>query len=331
MNKGIAATKGDFIGIATKDTMPQNDLSTTISRIPPVITVSIVCVLLALVIGLLWAIICSGKRQKERTAVLAAQAETEKQKALVAEIQKNTDDRNQFFANISHDMRTPLNAVLGFASLAQKDNITEEARKEYISKIQISGSLLLELINDTLTLSKANSGKLELDPEPVRGRELFESIIVPICQAAEKRNVSFTADSSGAADRVIMVDKLKFQKILLNLLSNAVKFTPEGGHVNVRFYNEPDAVLDSVIKVSDDGIGMDPEFLPHIFEPFTQEKQAGYESVGTGLGLSIVKQLVDLMGGTIQAESEKGKGTTFTVRLHFEQADGGRPRMDRQP
>ena len=324
MNKGIAATKGDFIGIATKDTMPQNDLSTTISRIPPVITVSIVCVLLALVIGLLWAIILLGKRQKERTAVLEAQAETEKQKALVAEIQKNTDDRNQFFANISHDMRTPLNAVLGFASLAQKDNISEETRKEYISKIQISGSLLLELINDTLTLSKANSGKLELDLEPVRGRELFESIIVPIRQEAEKRKVSFVADSSGTTDRVIMVDKLKFQKILLNLLSNAVKFTPEGGHVSARFYNEPqkDAVLDSVIKVSDDGIGMDPEFLPHIFEPFTQEKQAGYESVGTGLGLSIVKQLVDLMGGTIQAESEKGKGTTFTIRLHFEQAKG---------
>jgi signal transduction histidine kinase len=322
MNKGIAATKGDFIGIATKDTMPLDDLSTTISRIPPGITVSIVCVLLVLVIGLLWAIALLRKRQKERTAVLAAQAETEKQKALVAEIEKNTDDRNQFFANISHDMRTPLNAVLGFASLAQKDNITEEARKEYISKIQVSGSLLLELINDTLTLSKANSGKLELNLEPVRAKELFESIIVPICQAAEKRNVSVTSDSSGAADRVIMVDKLKFQKILLNLLSNAVKFTPEGGHVSVRFYNEPAAAggLDSVIKVSDDGIGMDPEFLPHIFEPFTQEKQAGYESVGTGLGLSIVKQLVDLMGGTILAESERGKGTTFTVRLHFEEA-----------
>jgi signal transduction histidine kinase len=323
MNKGIAATKGDFIGIATKDVMPQNDLSTTISRIPPAIAVSIVCVLLALVIGLLWAIVLLGRRQKERTAVLAAQAETEKQKALLAEIQKNTDDRNRFFANISHDMRTPLNAVLGFASLAQKDSITEETRKEYISKIQTSGSLLLELINDTLTLSKANSGKLELNPEPVHSKGLFESIIIPIRQAAEKRSVSLTVDSSGVEDRVIMVDKLKFQKILLNLLSNAVKFTPEGGHVSVRFYQEPrkDAGLDSVIKVTDDGIGMDPGFLPHIFEPFTQEKQAGYESVGTGLGLSIVKQLVDLMGGSIRAESEKGKGTTFTVRLHFEEAD----------
>jgi signal transduction histidine kinase/CheY-like chemotaxis protein len=325
MNKGIAATRGDFTGIATKDTMSQNDLSTTISRIPPVITVSIVCVLLTLVIGLLRAIVLLRKRQRERTAVLAAQAETEKQKVLLAEIEKNAEDRNRFFANISHDMRTPLNAVLGFASLAQKDNITEETRKEYISKIQISGNLLLELINDTLTLSKANSGKLELNPEPVRAKELFESIIVPIRQAAEKRKVSFTSDTSGVTDRVIMADRLKLQKILLNLLSNAVKFTPEGGHVCVTFSNElqKDAVLDSVIKVSDDGIGMSPEFLPHIFEPFTQEKQPGYESVGTGLGLSIVKQLVDLMGGTIRVESEKGKGTTFTIRLHFEEAGAG--------
>lgn len=323
MNKGIAATRGDFIGIATKDTMPQDDLSTTISRVPSAITISILCVLLVLVIGLLWAIILLRKRQKERTAVLAAQAETEKQKVLVAEMEKNTEERNQFFANISHDMRTPLNAVLGFAALAQKDNLSEETRKEYISKIQISGSLLLELINDTLTLSKANSGKLELDLKPVRARELFESIIVPIRQAAEKRKVVFTADSSGVLDRVIMVDRLKFQKILLNLLSNAVKFTPEGGRVSIRFYHEAEenSALDSVIRVSDTGIGMDPAFLPHIFEPFTQEKQTGYESVGTGLGLSIVKQLVDLMGGSIAVESEKGKGSTFTVRLHFEDAE----------
>ena len=353
LNKGIAATKGDFIGIATKDTLPEDDLRTTISRIPPGIIVSVVSVLLVLVIGLTWAIIMLGKRQKERTAVLAAQAETEKQKLLVAEIEKNTDDRNRFFANISHDMRTPLNAVLGFASLAQKDDITEETRKEYISKIQMSGSLLLELINDTLTLSKANSGKLELTPEPVRAKELFESIIIPIRQTAEKKGVFFTADFTGAADRIILVDRLNFQKILLNLLSNAVKFTPEGGHVSICFYDEPQKTAgaepamhhepeqgsgaepamhhepeqasapDSVIRVLDDGIGMDPEFLPHIFEPYAQEKRQGYESMGTGLGLSIVKSLVELMGGTIRVESVKGKGTVFTIRVHFEEAKAG--------
>jgi signal transduction histidine kinase/CheY-like chemotaxis protein len=325
LNKGIAATKGEFVGIALKDTMPQNDLSTTISRIPSGIIITVVCVLLALVIGLLWAILLLRKRQKERTAVLAAQAETEKQKIRLAEIEKNAEDRNRFFANISHDMRTPLNAVLGFASLAQKDNLSEETRKEYISKIQTSGNLLLDLINDTLTLSKANSGKLKLNPEPIRAKEIFESIIVPIRQAAEKKGISFTADSNGAADRVILVDKLNLQKILLNLLSNAIKFTPEGGHVGIRFYNEPqkDTGLDSIIEVSDDGIGMDEEFLPHIFEPYTQEKQNGYESVGTGLGLSIVKRLVELMDGTIKVESKKGKGTTFTVRMHFEEAKPG--------
>jgi signal transduction histidine kinase len=189
---------------------------------------------------LLWAIISAAESGRRNVRPYwQAQAETEKQKVLVAEMEKNTEDRNQFFANISHDMRTPLNAVLGFASLAQKDNISEETRKEYISKIQISGSLLLELINDTLTLSKANSGKLELDLEPVRGRELFESIIVPIRQAAEKRKVSLRCGFlRHVLDRVIMVDKLKFQKFLLNLLSNAVKFTPEGGHVSASFYNE---------------------------------------------------------------------------------------------
>lgn len=325
MNKGIAATRENFIGITTRDTMPQNDLNSTISRMPPAMTISVVCALLALVLGLLWAIILLRRRQKERTVVLAAQAATEKQKAIVAEMQKNTEDRNRFFANISHDMRTPLNAVLGFASLAQKDGVTDEERKKYISRIQTSGNLLLELINDTLTLSKASSGKLELNPEPVRAGTLFESIIVPIRQEAERKKITFTADSSGALDRVIMVDVLNFQKILLNLLSNAIKFTPEGGHVSIVFYNDPPGSPnpDSVIRVSDDGIGMNPEFLPHVFEPFVQEKRQGYESAGTGLGLSIVKQLVDLMGGSIRAESEKGRGTIFTVRIHFEEAGSG--------
>jgi signal transduction histidine kinase/ABC-type amino acid transport substrate-binding protein len=325
LNKGIAATKGNFTGITTKDTMPQNNLKTTISRIPPVVAATAVCVLLSLVVVLAWAIVMLRRRQRERTAVLAAQAETEKEKNRVEEMQKNTEARNRFFANISHDMRTPLNAILGFAALAEKDDANEAKRKEYISKIRISGTLLLDLINDTLTISKANSGKLELKPQPVRARDLFESIIVPLRQSAAKKNITFTADYAGVLDRTVMIDELSFQKILLNLLSNAVKYTPEGGHVSIRLYDDPpeSRTPDLIIVVSDDGIGISPEFLPHVFEPFTQEKRRGYESVGTGLGLSIVKQLVELMGGTIQVQSEKGVGSTFTVRLHFEEAASG--------
>lgn len=322
LNKGITATRGNFTGITTRDTLPQDSLKTTISRIPPVMTGTVVCALLALVLVLIWAIVLLRRRQRERTVVLAAQAETEREKTRVEEMQKNAELRNSFFANISHDMRTPLNAILGFATLAEKEGISEDERREYVAKIHSSGTLLLDLINDTLTISKAGSGKLELKPKPVRARDLFESIIVPIRQSAAKKNITFTADYSGAMDRTILADELSVQKILLNLLSNAVKYTPEGGHVSIRLYNDPPAgnSPDSVIVVSDDGIGISPDFLPRVFEPFSQEKRRGYETVGTGLGLSIVKQLVDLMGGTIQVQSEMGKGTTFTVRLHFEEA-----------
>jgi signal transduction histidine kinase len=322
LNKGIAATRGSFTGITTRDTMPQSSLRAAVSRIPPAIALSVVGALLALVIGLAWAIVLLRRRQRERTAVLAAQAETERQKSRVEEMQRNTEARNQFFANISHDMRTPLNAILGFAALANRENLPEADRRAYLSKIQTSGTLLLDLINDTLTISKASSGKLELKPRPVRSRALFESIIVPIRQSALKKNITFTADYQGALDRTILADELSVQKILLNLLSNAVKFTPEGGRVSIRLFNDPPQGPDpdSVIVVSDSGVGMSPDFLPRVFDPFTQEKRQGYESVGTGLGLSIVKQLVDLMGGTIQVRSEEGKGTVFTVRLHFEEA-----------
>ena len=180
----------------------------------------------------------------------------------------------------------------------------------------------MALVDDTLTISKANSGKLKMQPEPVRLRELIGSIIVPIQAAAQKKNITFTADYSKALERTVMADKLSVQKIFLNLLTNAVKYTPEGGNVHFDIFSSPvdGSSSDSVFVVSDDGIGMSDGFLPQIFEPFTQEKQKGYESVGTGLGLSIVKKLVDMMGGTITVKSEKGKGTSFTVRLHFEEA-----------
>jgi len=333
LNKGIAATRSSFTGITTRDTMPQSGLKATISRIPPVMTFTAACVLLALVICLTWAILLLRRRQRERAAVLTAQAETELEKSRVAEMQKNAEARNSFFANISHDMRTPLNAILGFAALAEMDGTDEADRRSYIAKIRTSGTLLLDLINDTLTISKANSGKLELKLKPVRPRELFESIIVPIRQSAAKKNITFTADFGGALDRTVLADELSLQKILLNLLSNAVKYTPEGGRVSVRFFNDPPDGPDpeSVLVVSDNGIGISPDFLPHVFDPFAQERRRGYESLGTGLGLSIVKQLVDLMGGTIQVQSEVGRGSTFTVRLHLaaapsgETAEPGRP------
>jgi signal transduction histidine kinase/ABC-type amino acid transport substrate-binding protein len=319
LNKGIAATRTNFSGIVTKDTLPESDWKTVIMRIPPTIIILVAAALLALFIGLTWALIMLRRRQNERAAVLAAQAETEKQKLQVESIKRNAEERNRFFANISHDMRTPLNAVLGFAREAQKEDITPEQRNDCLSKVETSGKLLLDLINDTLTISRTSSGKLQLRPEPCRAADLLQAVTDPIREAADRKQVELLVDVTHMQDKTILVDRLNTEKIFLNLLTNAVKYTPAGGHVwyTVRQEAQNGSEVYYTVTVRDDGIGVSSAFLPHIFEPFAQEKRQGYESVGTGLGLSIVKQLVDLMGGTIQVESEVGRGTAFTVKLHF--------------
>jgi signal transduction histidine kinase len=323
LDKSITATRENVDGIIARDTLPESDWKTYLNRIPSYTVVLIAGALLVLVIGLTWALILLRKRQKERTAVLAAQAETERQKLRIETIQKNTEEQGHFFSNISHDMRTPLNAVLGFIRLAQKNDVTSDQRREYLKKAESSGALMLDLINDTLTMSKATSGKLELHLEPVSTEELCESVTTPIRVLAAQKNISFVADKSGCRPRTILADRLALQKVFLNIMNNAIKYTPSGGHVWVTAYDEPKDAEDPdiVCVIKDDGIGISPEFIPHVFEPFQQEKRQGYESVGTGLGLSIVKQLIDCMGGTVDVISEKDKGTTFTVRLHFEDAE----------
>jgi len=324
LNKSITATKESFDSIVTNNTLPKNDLETFISRIPPFILTLMLVVLLALVFGLIWALIMLRRRQRERVAVLAAQAETERKKSQVEVLEKNAEARNDFFANISHDMRTPLNAVIGFIKLAQKKELSPEQRTNYLLKAESSSGFLLELINDTLMLSKANSGKMELILKPCKTSELIDAVVPPIRDAAEKKKLSFLLDTTASSDATILADKLNVEKIFLNLLSNAVKFTPEGGSVWYTVATqvvENDKTVNYVATIKDNGIGMSEEFLPHIFEPFIQEKRHGYESVGTGLGLSIVKQLIDLMGGTIDVQSKAGKGTAFTVRLKFKAAN----------
>lgn len=319
LNKSIAATSSSFNGIVTEDTLPQKDWKSTISRIPPGITVAVVLVLLLLVLILIWVMIMLRKRQKEHRAVLAEQAEARMQKLQTEESRKRVEEKNAFLSNISHDMRTPLNAIIGFTNMARKNDITDEQRDDYLSKVESSGALMLELIDDTLMISKASSGKLEITPEPGKIDSIMKEIIVPIVGIAKKKNISVALDMSGYRSRTVLVDKLNVKKVLLNILNNAVKYTPENGHVWVTLKDVEDRELDTEVEIRDDGIGMDKEYLSHIFEPFSQEKRKGYDNIGTGLGLSIVKQLVDLMGGEISVQSEKNKGSVFTVRLHFQE------------
>lgn len=298
-----------------------SSLQATLNRIPVSWLFALAVIMCCFAVVSVISLVNVKRRQREKEALSAQEAAVVRRSMALTAAEKANAESNQFFSNISHDMRTPLNAVIGFAGLAEKEGEIEK-KNEYLHKIEISGKLLLDLINDTLTISKSRNNNFELHPEPVRARELFEAIITPIKAAATKKDITFTVDYASVVDRVIMADRLNVEKIFLNLLSNAVKYTPEGGHVSLRMFNDPPTGdnPDSLLIVSDDGIGISPEFLPHIYEPFKQEQRHGYETAGTGLGLSIVKQLIDKMGGTIDVKSEVEKGTTFTVRLHFEEA-----------
>ena len=322
LGKAIKASSYAFNEIVTNNTLPEDNLGTNITRIPPIRLAVIVVALFIVVLMLVWALVSLQRRHRDKAAVMEQLAENRRRENELAALEKATESKNRFFSNISHDMRTPLNAIIGFSGLAQVKAASPEV-KDYLKKIQSSGQLLLELINDTLMISKSNSGKLELRPEPVTIEEIFDSVVIPIRDAAALKKIDFTADCSGAAPRTVLADKLNVQKILLNLLTNAVKYTPEGGRVvfSIRDEDIGSGVPDTVIKVKDTGIGMSEDFIEHIYEPFVQENRTGYESSGTGLGLSIVKQLIDLMGGRIEVRSEKNRGTEFTVRLSLPDAD----------
>lgn len=227
-----------------------------------------------------------------------------------------------FLSNVSHDMRTPLNGILGITELALQTDDIEKIRG-YLQKIMTAGSLLKDLINDTLELSRIGNGKKQLDYEVVEASSMLEDLITSIRPAAEQRGVNFHVDLPFAELGFVRIDRLKLSKVLLNLLSNAVKFTPKGGDVwllgEVLSCDEHEAVCRFTVR--DNGVGMSKEFLPRMFTPFEQENALSVQGTqGTGLGLSIARELLMILGGTIAVESEKGKGTTFTVEVRFERA-----------
>lgn len=242
------------------------------------------------------------------------------------------DMKTEFLSNLSHDMRTPLNAVLGYTGFAMQSDNPEEI-KDYLRKIAKSGNLLLTLINDTLDLSKIESGKITLKPEIIGCGEAISRVVASIRPEAEKKNIRFVIDNSRAVMATINIDVLRVQEIFNNLLSNAVKFTSSGGTITLIIECvklEKNCVHDR-ITVRDTGCGISPDFLPRIFEPFTQERTAENAGIGgSGLGLSIVKRLINLMGGTIEVSSTLGKGTDFVVCLDFERVDDSLQEKSRQ-
>jgi len=238
------------------------------------------------------------------------------QKALNAAERAN-ESKSMFLAGVSHDMRTPLNGIIGFTDFALRAEDPEK-KQDYLEKIRLSSALLLGIINDTLELSRIESGKVSLEPEIVKSSDLIDSILTGIRINAAAKKEAFTAGNSVDFPKYLRLDKLKTEEICLNLLSNAVKYTQEGGRVEFYASYHPEAADGRTLQftVEDNGIGMSDEFQKKMFEPFSQEHapEAG-RVVGTGLGLSIVRRYVDLMNGTIEVRSRKGKGTRIVVSI----------------
>lgn len=248
-------------------------------------------------------------------------------KALAAsnkKLEKASTAKTDFLSRMSHDIRTPMNAIIGMTAIAKNDLDNKENVADCIDKIDSSSHFLLGLINDILDMIKIESKVIELHPEPYLISDFvnqLNTLIVPLCN---QKNLTFNFEAQDVSIECVLLDKLRFNQIFFNLLSNAIKFTPDGGRID--FIVQHLEVTEKTIKkrfiVRDTGIGMSQEFLDHLFEPFSQESSAiAKESTGTGLGLAIVKNLVDLMGGTISVKSQKGHGTEFTVELEVEICD----------
>lgn len=247
--------------------------------------------------------------------------EREKQERLEEALnlaERASSAKSEFLSRMSHEMRTPMNAIIGLVALAEGETDDPEAMRDYLEKINVSSHMLLNLINDVLDMAKIESGKLELRSEPCRFSELMdgiETVIRPLC---EQKDIVFSAE--GDPDQTtVLADRLRFQQVVINLLSNAAKFTPDGGRVTLKYScKKGDSQLDAVVEVADNGAGMSEEFQEKMFQPFTQEQRDDVPSVqGTGLGLAISKTIIDKMGGTIRVESKIGQGTRFVIHVGF--------------
>lgn len=242
-------------------------------------------------------------------------------------LQKANGAKQDFLSRMSHDMRTPMNAILGFSDLGQNSRTLEEACA-YHEKIHEASEYLLQLINDTLDLSKLETDTLVIRLAPYQSTEFTEMLENILAPKAAAKGVHFTIENMLSAPQTAMFDKLRLQQIFLNLLNNAIKFTPAGGHVCLKIDQLPvqGGRVTVIFTVEDDGIGMTETFQKEmLYKPFVQERRVENAESGTGLGLSIVKELVSAMGGTITCDSAVGRGTRFVVTLHTCLAEKEKP------
>ncbi len=234
--------------------------------------------------------------------------------------------KSVFLSNMSHDIRTPMNAIVGFTALAMTHIDHQEQVEEYLKKIMTSGNHLLSLINDVLDMSRIESGKIHLDEKPCSLPDILHGLRNILQADIHAKQLELYIDTVDVMDEEIYCDKLRLNQVLLNLMSNAVKYTPAGGIVSMRIIEKAGAPVGCAnyeFYIRDTGVGMSKEFVDHIFEPFEREKSSTISGIqGTGLGMAITKNIVDMMNGTIKVKSEQGVGTEVTVGFTFRLLEG---------
>lgn len=246
-----------------------------------------------------------------------------KAREAMEQAEKANAAKSDFLFNMSHDIRTPMNALLGYSELMKKD-LTDPKLIGYQEKIEQSGNLLLEILNNVLDMARIESGRIELDENYSNFSSVIEELRSVFEAAADKDGVTLNVESHVEHEH-IMCDGTKLKEVFINLLSNAIKYTPAGGTVIVRTEELPcdkDGYVRISTEIIDNGIGMSEEYQKTLFEPFTREHNTTAGKVaGTGLGMPIVKSLVDMMGGTLEIDSKLGEGTTVKVTIMFKKAD----------
>ena len=277
----------------------------------------IMCIAISYIFSLLIATVfylTSSKKHRER------QYEAELEKS--AEQAKNANEaKTRFLFNMSHDIRTPMNAIVGFSGLLEKNLQNEKKAKEYLGKIQSSSNLLLMIINQVLEMARIESGTAVLQLKAEDMDALFHRVNTVFEEDIRKKNLQYHADLD-IRHHYVVCDQTKLQEIMLNIISNAIKYTPEGHSIHVEIHeaaSENPSKIHYIFSCEDTGIGMSEEYLPHIYEEFSREHTSTENKVpGTGLGLSIIKSMIELMGGSIQVESRQHIGTKFTVDFSFD-------------
>lgn len=261
-------------------------------------------------------------KQEELEQRIALQEKLEEQSQALSDALAAAEDANRaktaFLSNMSHEIRTPMNAIIGLDNIALNDQTISDTTRDYLEKIGASAEHLLHLINDILDMSRIESGRMTFKNEEFSFSELLKAVNTMFSSQCNDKGLDYTCHIHGEVDDYYIGDNMKLRQVLINILGNAVKFTPEGGKVSliVKRMAQLNGLTTLCFRIADTGIGMSKEYLPHIFDTFSQEDSSTTNKYGSsGLGMAITKNIVEMMNGEIEVESEKGKGTVFTVMV----------------